>query len=606
MIVSHLRTRFLKTAAFLLAGLLIFTSQAANSQTPNNAAGNSVVRESIHEFFDSFTAEWVRANPNQAISSGFFTGDEQNQLERQVTPLTRQYLLDRIALARQGLDGLNRFDLSNEPDNVRIPAEVMRWSLERVIEEEPFLDYDFPLQQMNGANVGLVNQLTVVHPLRNANDAENYLVRLQLLDDRMREATAVAASQAASGVIPPDFILQTTIGQMERFIAPPPAQNPLATTLYEKTANAGLSEAQRSQLAERASQIIATRVYPAWQHAIEELRSQLDSATPDAGLWRFENGADVYAFQLKRFTTTELSADEIHNIGLREVARIESQMDELMRQIGLTEGSLAERVAILRERLAYEDSPAGRAAIMDDIEMYMRDAERRAEDLFDVRPQSPVIAQPYPEFRWESAAASYTAPPLDGSRPGIFQMPLRRDRLTNFTLKSLVYHEAVPGHHFQIALVGEDANLPRFMQIRAFGGISASSEGWALYAERLAAESGWYEDDVEGLLGQLDSELFRARRLVVDTGLHAKQWTRQQAIDYGIPPSEVDRYVVYPGQATSYMIGQLRIIELRERAREALGNDFSMREFHNVVLGLGVVPLTVMEREIDAYIASKL
>jgi uncharacterized protein (DUF885 family) len=591
MIVLRIPAPLFNTSALLLAGLISFNSHAADT---------------IHEFFDDFTADWVRSNPNQAISSGFFTGDEQNQMERQVTPQTRQQSLERIALARQGLAGLNRFDLGDEPDNVRIPAEVMRWSLERVIEEEPFLDYDFPLQQMNGANVGLVNQLTVVHPLRNASDAENYLVRLALLDERMREAAAEATNQASLGIVPPSFILDTTISQMERFIAPPPAQNPLATTLYEKTANAGLTQAQRSQLAERASQIIATRVYPAWQHAIDELRSQVANATPDAGLWRFENGDEIYAFQLKRFTTTELSADEIHNIGLREVARIENQMDDLLRQIGLTEGSLAERVAILREQLAYEDSPAGRAAIMDDIEVYMRDAERRAEDLFDVRPQAPVIAQPYPEFRWESAAASYTAPPLDGSRPGIFQMPLRKNRLTNFTLRSLVYHEAVPGHHFQIALVGEDTNLPRFMQIRAFGGISASSEGWALYAERLAAESGWYEDDVEGLLGQLDSELFRARRLVVDTGLHAKQWTRQQAIDYGIPPNEVDRYVVFPGQATSYMIGQLRIIELRERAREALADNFSMREFHNVVLGLGVVPLSVMEREVDAYIATKL
>lgn len=590
MTLNILYKRYHKLMAFTLAALI---------------SGNSLAAESIHDFFDDFTAEWVRTNPNQAISSGFFTGEEQDQLEQQVTPLTREYRLQRVELAKQGLTRLAQFDLDDEPANVRIPAEVMRWSLERVVEEEPFLDFDFPLQQMNGANVGLVNQLTVVHPLRNANDADNYLIRLALLDERMREAAAESARQASLGIVPPTFILETTIGQMERFIAPPPARNPLATTLYEKTANAGLTEDQRLQLAERAAQIIATRVYPAWQHAIAELRSQLDQSTPDAGLWRFENSEQVYAFQLKRFTTTDLSADEIHEIGLREVARIESQMDELLRQIGLNDGSLADRIAELREQLAYEDSPQGRAAIMDDIETYMRDAERRSEDLFDIRPRTPVIAQPYPEFRWESAAASYTAPPLDGSRPGIFQMPLRRDRLTNFTLKSLVYHEAVPGHHFQIALVGEDQNLPRFMQIRAFGGISASSEGWALYAERLAAESGWYEDDIAGLLGQLDSELFRARRLVVDTGLHAKQWTRQQAIDYGIPPSEVDRYVVYPGQATSYMIGQLRIIELRERARNALGEHFSMREFHNVVLGLGVVPLTVLEREVDAYISAK-
>jgi uncharacterized protein (DUF885 family) len=218
-------------------------------------------------------------------------------------------------------------------------------------------------------------------------------------------------------------------------------------------------------------------------------------------------------------------------------------------------------------------------------------------------PSSPVVARPYPEFRWPNAAASYTAPPLDGSRPGVFQMPLRPDQLTRFALRSLVYHETVPGHHFQIALANEDTSLPRFRQMRAFGTISATTEGWALYAEHLAAENGWYEGDVEGLIGQLESQLFRARRLVVDTGLHAMRWTRRQALDYGIDePSEVDRYVVYAGQACSYMIGQLRIIELRERAREALGTRFSVADFHDVILGLGSVPLGVMEAEVERWI----
>jgi uncharacterized protein (DUF885 family) len=242
---------------------------------------------------------------------------------------------------------------------------------------------------------------------------------------------------------------------------------------------------------------------------------------------------------------------------------------------------------------------------MADIDVMIRDAEKRADALFDRRPKAPVIAQPYPEFRWASAAASYSAPPLDGSRPGIYQMPLRPDYMTRFGLRTLVYHETVPGHHFQIALSVEDRNLPRFRQVRAFGGMSAVSEGWALYAERLVAEEGWYDGDLEGRLGQLDAELFRARRLVVDTGLHAMRWTRQQAIDYGIEASEVERYVVYPGQACSYKVGQLEIIRLRDHARTVLGPRFLAREFHNVVLGAGVVPLAVLAREVEAYIRSK-
>jgi uncharacterized protein (DUF885 family) len=277
-------------------------------------------------------------------------------------------------------------------------------------------------------------------------------------------------------------------------------------------------------------------------------------------------------------------------------------MDAILRSLGRGDGTVTARIDQLQADLAYPETDAGRAKIMADIDTMIRDAEKRADALFDIRPKAEVIARPYPEYRWASAAASYTAPPLDGSRPGVYQMPLRKDRLTNFGLRTLVYHETVPGHHFQGALAVENRALPKFRQTRAFGGISAFSEGWALYAERLAAEENWYEGDPQGRLGQLDAELFRARRLVVDTGLHAKHWTRQQAIDYGIPPSEVDRYVVMPGQATSYKVGQLEMIRLRDKARAALGEGFNPRGFHNRVLLTGTVPLTLLEKEVDAYI----
>jgi uncharacterized protein (DUF885 family) len=239
---------------------------------------------------------------------------------------------------------------------------------------------------------------------------------------------------------------------------------------------------------------------------------------------------------------------------------------------------------------------------MVDVEKILRDAQKRSESLFDRRPKAAVVAQPYPRFREANAAASYNGPSPDGSRPGTIQIPLRPERLTKFGLRTLIYHEGVPGHHFQIALQTEDPSLPKFRQLRAFGGISALSEGWGLYAERLAAESGWYNDDTEGLLGQLDAELFRARRLVVDTGIHTQHWTRQQAIDYGIEASEIERYVVNPGQACSYMMGELKILELRDKARKALGDKFSFYQFHNTVLSTGTVPLELLERQVDNYI----
>jgi uncharacterized protein (DUF885 family) len=345
-------------------------------------------------------------------------------------------------------------------------------------------------------------------------------------------------------------------------------------------------------------------VYPAWKKAIAVLEAQLPAATDDAGLWRFPDGAAAYAARLRQFTSTGLGAQEVHDIGLREVARLESEMDRILRSLGRTDGSVKDRMARLKKDLAYPDDQEGRDRLMADIETMIRDAERRSDALFDLRPKARVIAQPYPEYRWASAAASYTAPPRDLSRPGVYQMPLRPERLTKLGLRTLVYHETVPGHHFQVALSVENRAVPKFRQTGVFGGTSAFGEGWALYAERLAAEEGWYAGDPEGLLGQLDAELFRARRLVVDTGLHALRWTRQQAIDYGIEASEVERYVVNPGQATAYKIGQLEIIRLRDEARTALGSRFDPRQFHNRVLLTGSVPLTLLKQEVDAYVRS--
>ena len=481
----------------------------------------------------------------------------------------------------------------------------MKWQLEMRVADEPYLDYIFfPLRQFFGAPDSLVRNFTILHPFQNAQDVENYVQRLRLVDARMQEATYDMRERAEKDIHPPTFILNATIESMQNFVSDAPADNPLITTLVEKSALVSdLDASERERLISEATSIVESEVYTAWQAGIAQLQSQLPRSTNEAGVSRFPEGDEIYAQQLRVYTTTELNADEIHQIGLNEVERIESEMVELFNQIGITEGSIPERVEELRTRLAYSINDEGRDALMADLQDILDDALVRSAALFDTVPESKVIVQPYPEFMWQSAAASYSSPPLDGSRPGVFQMPLRPNELTRFATRSLVYHETVPGHHFQLALVNENEGLPRFMRVGAYGGNSAIVEGWALYAERLAAESNWYEGDLEGRLGQLDSSLFRARRLVVDTGLHTKGWTRQQAIDYGMPPSEVDRYVTWPGQATSYMIGQLKIVELRERAREALGDDFLINEFHNAVLGAGIVPLVILEAVVDAYIA---
>lgn len=583
----------------LVAWALLLPALAFGQAKPTSHPG-------VDAFFSRFTDEWVRADPDLATGARYFSGEEQSRLEQQLTPRTRAYTLERIKRARRGLADLQKFDRSKMSEAQRVSADLMQWQLERVSDNEAYLDYDFPLDQFNGANVGLVEALTLRHPLVKPEDASNYIARLKQVGARMDEAVAEGKQLSNKKMIPPRFIVQTTLTQMRGFSDVAPAQNPLVTAFAQRIQTIeGLSSAQRSELQGQATRIVTEQVYPAWRRGIALLEVVLPKTTDDAGLWRFQGGDQAYAFALGRFTTTKLTADEIHEIGLQQVARIEGEMDAIFRKLGRTEGSVRDRSRKLRADLSYPDptSDASRTAIMKDIDGMIADALKRSPSLFELQPRSPVIAQPFPKFREASAAANYNRAPLDGSRSAIFQMPLRPERMTKFALRTLVYHETVPGHHFQIAIEQENAEQPKFRQARVLGGISALSEGWALYAEKLVAENGWYEGDPEGLLGMLDAQLFRARRLVVDTGLHAKKWTRQQGIDYGVEASEVERYVVNPGQACAYMIGQLKILELRDRARAALGDKFSPQEFHNIVLRTGTVPLELLGREVDRYVA---
>jgi uncharacterized protein (DUF885 family) len=566
-------------------------------------AGLPAQSRTIDEFFSDYTARWMRTNPNLAAATRYFTGAEQERFERELTPLTREYRTSRATLAQEGLVELRAFDRAQLTEPQRVSAELLEWYLDMLVQGERYADYSFPLEQNGGVNVGLVSALTVSHPVLNERDAANYIAKLALVPQRMNEAIVEAERLAAQGLIPPRFILAATITQMRQFVSPPPAENPFVTAFSEKMANlASLSGERRSELRAQAEGVVASSVYPAWQRAIATLEPLLAKTTDEAGLARFKGGADAYAYALKRFTSTALTADQIHQIGLTRVAEIEREMDAILRRLGRSEGTVKERIAKLKAELAYPLTDEGRSRLMADLDVMIRDAERRAAPMFARTPRAPVVAQPYPRFREANAAASYSSPAPDGSRPGTFQIPLRPERMTKFGLRTLVYHETVPGHHFQLALELENTSLPRFRQVRAFGGIAAFSEGWGLYAEKLAAESGWYDGDLEGYLGQLDGELFRARRLVVDTGLHTKGWTRQQAIDYGIEASEVERYVMNPGQACAYMIGQLKLIELRDKARTALGGQYSPMAFHDVVLGTGTVPLSLLERQVDAYI----
>lgn len=556
----------------------------------------------LDNFFDTFAADWVRNDPNLATVNRYFTGDEQQRLEQDLTPVDAAYQRARIERARRGLTALQRFGRAPMTEAQRLSADVLQWRLTAIIDGERFLDYTYPFEQFRGANVTIVDALTVQQPLATLTDARNFIARLGRVSVRVREAIAEAQRLERKGIIPPRFILRATIAQMQQFVGSPAEQNPLITTMVPRLDALIVPAAQRASLKAEAVQAVDTQVYPAWRAAIAVLEGMLPRATDDAGLWRLADGPAAYAYQLRVNTTTSFGADEIHRIGLEQVARIEGEMGAILTRLGRTEGSLQARIDQLKKEQGYPLTDEGRARIMTDIDAILKDAQARSRELFELTPKAPVVAEAFPRFREATAAGQYTPPSPDGARPGTFRIPLRPDRMTKFGLRTLTYHETVPGHHYQIALGREDQTLPRFRQLGIFGPLPAIAEGWALYAERLAVDSGWYDGDPIGQLGQLDGELFRARRLVVDTGLHAKRWTRQQAIDFGIEASEVDRYVVYPGQACAYMIGQLKLIELREKAKEVRGARFSLRDFHTAVQRTGTVPLELLEREIDRFI----
>ncbi len=553
---------------------------------------------------ESLAADTIRASPNTATVTQYFTGSEQDALDRLLTPNTKAFRAERIAAARRALGELAKFDRTKLDARQRTSAAVIEWSLRDDVNAEPFRDFHFIFSQFGGLHVSLVNFLSQTHPIRNRRDVENYLARLELVAGQFDEGVSQARDAATRGFLMPDFITRSALGQFERLLAGEPAQNVLVASLEERAAKlAELSAEDRAKFVAAAERIVSTSVIPAFRRAEALLEEQLPLTKSDAGLWRLPGGDKAYANALRRYTTTELTPEQIHAIGLREVARIEREMDALLRQLGYREGDVKERFAKLNLDSQPPATPDPRPALLARYTEILRDAEKRAALVFDLRPKAPIEVRREPAFTEKTAAAHYNAPARDGSRPGVFWAPLPGPSFNILGMRTLVYHEGVPGHHFQIALQRETESLPRYRRDGTFAGGPAFSEGWALYAEQLAAEHGWYEGDPQGRLGQLHGELFRARRLVADTGLHTQRWTRQQAIDYGIPASEVERYVMYAGQACAYKIGMLRILELRGKAQQALGAKFSLKEFHNLVLQTGNVPLAVLEQVIDDFIA---
>ncbi len=509
--------------------------------------------------------------------------------------------------------GLQQYDDEDLDPSQRLSKEIAQYLVNTLIDAEPFRFHTYPANQMSGIQSAFPSFMDSSHQVHTAEDAENYLSRMSELPRKHEQYLLGLKMRESRGIIPPRFVIDRVLEQMRDFVATPPEENILYTSLADKMDEAEeISDAEAEAFLGRVAASITENVYPAYDLFINYFSELEATAGTDDGYWHLPDGEAAYKLALRIFTTTDYTADEIHEIGLAEVARIQGEMLEIFAQEGIdvSQGYTDAMDAYSsRPEFYYEDSDAGRQQILDDYQAILDDIDAGLGDAFNVRPKAGIEVKRIPEFREKTApGAYYEQPSLDGSRPGRFYANLYDIEATpKFGMRTLAAHEGIPGHHFQIAIALELEGVPL---LRRFGLFTAYVEGWALYAERVAWELGLMPTNADNI-GRLTAELFRAVRLVVDTGIHHKRWTREEAIDYmlantGMAESdvvaEIERYIVMPGQATAYKVGMLKILELRERAMDQLGDRFDLGEFHDVILKNGAVPLDILDRLVDEYI----
>lgn len=500
-------------------------------------------------------------------------------------------------------------------ENQRISKDIALYLADFALVSEPYRYHNYPLNQLFGVQNGYPSFMQAQHQVHSVGDAENYLSRLQKVKLKFAQTLEGLKIREAKGIIPPKFVIERVLTEMNDFVATPIQDNILYSSFKTKLADTDISADEQARLLAAVEADIKGYVHPAYQLFIDYLTQLQAKAGTDDGYWALPNGNLAYEQLLKFFTTTNYTADEIHAKGLAEVDRIQNEIMTILAAEGYDVGqgfSVAIEALAADPKFYYEDSDAGRAQILVDYQAILDEVNAGLGDAFRIRPEAGMEVVRIPEFKEKTApGAYYQQPAIDGSRPGRFYANLYDIKATpKYGMRTLAYHEGIPGHHFQIAVAMELEGMPLIRKMAPF---TAYIEGWALYSERLAWELGFQQDPFDNI-GRLQAELFRAVRLVVDTGIHHSRWTREQAIDYmkkntGMSDrdvtAEIERYIVMPGQATAYKVGMMKILELREKAKLALGDKFDLRDFHDVVLKNGAVPLDILEILVDRYIADK-
>jgi len=513
---------------------------------------------------------------------------------------------NRVLLTYEDED-LSEADLMSK----RIAATM----LGAVVEGEKYRFHTFPVNQMFGVQSNFPSFMESTHQVHSVGDAEDYVSRLNAVGVKFDQVLEGLRKREELEIYPPQFVVTKVLEEMRNFVATPVEEGILMTALLEKMKEADLAEDEQQRIALEARAAIEETVYPAYGRLIAYFEALDHKVEGNYGAWHLPDGENYYRLSLKLFTTTDYEPEYIHQLGLAEVDRIQSEILQILANEGWdVSGGFTAAIEEMADspQFYYSDSGEGRDQILADYQAIMDEINEQLEPWFDVVPESSVDVRRVPEFKEKTAPGGYyEMPAMDGSRPGVFYANLYDIKATpKYSMRTLAYHEAIPGHHFQLAVQQEQKDLPFFRRLIPF---PAYSEGWGLYAERLAWEMGLQEDPYDNI-GRLQAELFRAVRLVVDTGIHAMRWSREEAIDYmlantGMAESdvvaEIERYFVMPGQATAYKVGMIKILELRDYAKAELGDRFDIREFHNVVLTNGSVPLDILEQLVRDYVADK-
>ena len=510
------------------------------------------------------------------------------------------------------------FNVNTLEQDQRITQKIALFDTQNDIERyERFKYHSYPFNQISGNHLNLVEFMTDTHPLKSRKDAENYIKRVQMFDEVLEANLLWLEEQKRQNIYAPKFVFDHVIKQLNELINYDDSENPLMVIFKDKVNKLNLKTEETDKLIKELSKVISEDVKPGFQLILSFMESNYEMANKYHGVWSLPDGDDYYALRLRSYTTTDYSAEEIHQLGLQEVDRIGRRMKEIFLELGYkVDKPVGEMMNDLNEdpNFLYEDTEDRKKIVIDDYNQMVKEAEEDVRPYFYKFPSSPVEVRPVPEYSEKTAAGGYyQSPSLDGSRPGVFYANLYDIKQTpKYGMRTLTFHEAVPGHHFQLALNIENEELTLYRRLGY--STSAHTEGWALYAEQLGVEVGMTKNLYDEL-GVLQSEMFRANRLVVDTGIHHKKWTREKAMDYmkkttGMSDTEVrveiERYIVWPAQATSYKMGMIKILELRERAKNALGEKFDLRDFHSIVLDHGIVPLFVLEDLIDQWIEESL